>query len=67
MAHELRLKIIAEGIENQNQFDYLRQQRVQYGQGWFFWEPPTSNEFLDWLRRRNERIANANPAGSAHA
>lgn len=33
MAHELGLKIIAEGIENQNQFDYLRQQRVQYGQG----------------------------------
>ncbi|WP_343669533.1 EAL domain-containing protein [Paraburkholderia heleia] len=67
MAHELGLKIIADGIENQNQFDYLREQRVQYGQGWFFCEPLASNEFLDWIRRRNEQNANANSAGGAHA
>lgn len=36
MAKTLKLKIIAEGIEKQQQLDYLLSLNVEYGQGWLF-------------------------------
>jgi len=36
MAHHLKLKVIAEGIETQAQWDLLRTAHCDYGQGYFF-------------------------------
>jgi sensor c-di-GMP phosphodiesterase-like protein len=36
MAQDLGLTLIAEGIENTAQADYLLARGVQYGQGWLF-------------------------------
>jgi diguanylate cyclase (GGDEF)-like protein/PAS domain S-box-containing protein len=36
MAHHLRLKVIAEGIETQAQLDFLRAADCDYGQGYYF-------------------------------
>lgn len=36
MAHELKLALVAEGIEHTSQEEYLRERGVQYGQGWLY-------------------------------
>jgi EAL domain-containing protein (putative c-di-GMP-specific phosphodiesterase class I) len=36
MAHHLRLKVVAEGIETQAQWDFLRAENCDYGQGFYF-------------------------------
>ena len=39
MAKELKLKVVAEGIENQQQFDFLIEEDCQYFQGYFIHRP----------------------------
>lgn len=42
MAHKLKLQVIAEGIETQEQYDLIRQMGCDYGQGTFFSAPLAS-------------------------
>ena len=39
LAHNLRLKVIAEGIETEDQLAFLRLLRCDEGQGYFFGKP----------------------------
>ena len=39
LAHNLRLKVIAEGIETEDQFKFLRLLRCDEGQGYLFGKP----------------------------
>ncbi|MEY8263104.1 MAG: EAL domain-containing protein, partial [Bermanella sp.] len=39
MAHKLQLKVVAEGIETQAQLDFLKDNRCEYGQGYFIAKP----------------------------
>ena len=39
MAKWLRLKVIAEGVETQEQFDFLRRIQCDYVQGYYFFRP----------------------------
>jgi diguanylate cyclase (GGDEF)-like protein len=39
LARALNLKIVAEGIEHRNQFEFLREQGVEYSQGYYFAKP----------------------------
>ncbi|WP_428774942.1 putative bifunctional diguanylate cyclase/phosphodiesterase, partial [Vibrio sp.] len=50
MAKALGLKIIAEGIEDQQHVDYLKQMQCDYGQGFYFSRPLPSIEFEAYLR-----------------
>lgn len=52
MARSLGLACVAEGIETREQFDYLLQQGVRYGQGWFFSKALPAAEFLAFYRNR---------------
>ena len=47
------LELVAEGIENQAQLDYLRDAGVHYGQGFHIARPMPSNDFKHWLGHNN--------------
>jgi len=45
MAHTLGLKVVAEGIEHQQQCDLLKSLKCDYGQGYLFSKPILAEEF----------------------
>jgi diguanylate cyclase (GGDEF)-like protein/PAS domain S-box-containing protein len=57
MAHELGMRVIAEGIETAEQRDLLVAAGCDYGQGYLFSRPVSPADFEDWL------IANSEEAG----
>jgi EAL domain-containing protein (putative c-di-GMP-specific phosphodiesterase class I) len=58
MAHKLGLKVIAEGIEQQDQYDALKALHCDFGQGYFFTPPMPAGEFLE-LISQSPRFATA--------
>ncbi|MGY4492031.1 sensor domain-containing phosphodiesterase [Pseudomonas sp. TE3610] len=51
MAHNLKLKVVAEGIETAEQLSFLRRHRCDVGQGYLFDRPIPSHELLRKLKR----------------
>lgn len=51
MANELKLTVVAEGIETSEQAAYLRAAGARYGQGWLFAKAMPLAEFLDYLKQ----------------
>jgi len=51
MARALELKVVAEGVENQQQLDFLISNRCQIGQGYYFSRPLEASEFENWLKQ----------------
>lgn len=49
MAHNLGLRIIAEGVESEYQLEYLKKQRCQFIQGYIISPPVDSNQFSQLL------------------
>lgn len=49
MAHKLGQKVIAEGIETQEQLDYLTRAGCDYGQGFWFSYPVPSESLIELL------------------
>jgi diguanylate cyclase (GGDEF)-like protein len=49
MARGLKLKVVAEGIENQKQLDFLKKAGCHVGQGFFYSKPLTSAAMTDWF------------------
>ncbi|WP_454774947.1 EAL domain-containing protein [Janthinobacterium tructae] len=52
MARTLNMLIVAEGIETQQQADYLRERKVEFGQGWLFAKALPAGEFLAFYETR---------------
>jgi EAL domain-containing protein (putative c-di-GMP-specific phosphodiesterase class I) len=50
LAHELEMKVIAEGIEHRDQLEFLRDMRCDYIQGFLFSKPMPLDEFQAVLR-----------------
>jgi diguanylate cyclase (GGDEF)-like protein/PAS domain S-box-containing protein len=50
MGRNLKFELIAEGIENQKQLDYLKQNGCQYGQGYYFSKPMAANYIEEILK-----------------
>ena len=48
----LGLKVVAEGVESREQFDYLLSRRCSIIQGYFYSPPLAVAEFTDWLGSR---------------
>ncbi|GIZ12816.1 bifunctional diguanylate cyclase/phosphodiesterase [Pseudomonas sp. NCCP-436] len=55
MAHNLKLKVVAEGIESAAQLGFLRRQQCDIGQGYLFDKPIPGRELIDSLRRYPRR------------
>ncbi|HSC83884.1 MAG TPA: EAL domain-containing protein, partial [Pseudomonas sp.] len=51
MAHNLRLKVVAEGIESAAQLQFLRKQHCDVGQGYLFDRPIPGSQLIERLRR----------------
>jgi diguanylate cyclase len=50
MAHALRLKVVAEGVENAEQLTFLRAQHCDAVQGYFLFRPLPVDEVTDALK-----------------
>lgn len=50
MARELKLKVIAEGVENTEQLDFLRRHRCDQAQGYLIGRPVPAAELLKLLK-----------------
>jgi len=57
MGKNLDLKVVAEGIESQQQLDFLRSRDCHYGQGKLFGEPMTAWDFLKLLVLQSRGIS----------
>ena len=53
LAHNLGLKVVAEGIEGTGQLAQLQAYDCDYGQGYLFSRPITKDRVLDWIRSNN--------------
>lgn len=52
MAHELKLSVVAEGVETEEQALYLREQGCDQFQGFLYARPLAADEFVRLLRQR---------------
>lgn len=50
MAHNLGLQVVAEGVETQEQGEYLREKGCDFAQGYFFGRPMSADDILKHLR-----------------
>ncbi|WP_214347287.1 putative bifunctional diguanylate cyclase/phosphodiesterase [Pseudomonas congelans] len=57
MAHTLRLKVVTEGVETQDQLEFLRQFGSDYVQGYLFSRPQPLERILPLARQMNQREA----------
>lgn len=50
MAHELKLKVVAEGIESLEQESFLKEHGCEMGQGYLYSKPLPNNKFVELLK-----------------
>jgi diguanylate cyclase (GGDEF)-like protein/PAS domain S-box-containing protein len=58
MAHKLRYKVVAEGIETEAQHRFLRESGCDYGQGYYFSRPLSSVELIEFCERYKSQLGN---------
>jgi diguanylate cyclase (GGDEF)-like protein len=56
IAHGMKMEIVAEGVENQLQKDYLIEKKCDYFQGYLFSKPIPSEEVYDFIIRKNNKL-----------
>lgn len=54
MIHGMGLKIVAEGIETEEQYKKMEDINIDYIQGYYFSKPVPEQDFLNFLRQKNE-------------
>ncbi len=59
LGENLRLKVVAEGVETRDQMEYLRQQGCLLVQGFLYARPMPAEEFTQFLQQQNSRQGSA--------
>ncbi|MBM7566805.1 diguanylate cyclase (GGDEF)-like protein [Paenibacillus sacheonensis] len=54
MAKTLKLKVTAEGVENDEQIQLLRERNCEEAQGYYYTRPIPANLFENWFRHRSQ-------------
>ena len=54
------LKVIAEGVEEQSQLDFLRAEGCDQAQGYFLSRPLSAADFVEWYDAHHDRHAATN-------
>ena len=67
LAHELGMRVVAEGVETAEQRDWLRAAGCDLAQGYFFGRPMAPQDFADWLARPATPAAAARTPATAQA
>ncbi len=49
LARERDMQIVAEGVEDRNTLDIIREMGIEYAQGYYFGKPMTTEEFRNYL------------------
>ncbi|MGE0790704.1 MAG: putative bifunctional diguanylate cyclase/phosphodiesterase [Sandaracinaceae bacterium] len=52
MAHKLGLRVVAEGVEEESQLEFLRQKGCDDIQGYFYSKPVPAADLVEWALRR---------------
>ena len=52
MAHRLHLKVVAEGVETEEQKDRLKSMSCDYAQGYFYAKPTAAAEYEKLLENK---------------
>jgi EAL domain-containing protein (putative c-di-GMP-specific phosphodiesterase class I) len=50
MAHQLRMRVVAEGIETQEDWDLMRHLGCDFGQGYFIARPMPAASLINWIK-----------------
>ena len=53
MGHGLGLRVVAEGVETNDQFESLKALGCDYAQGYLFSKPMKKKEFLEWITKKS--------------
>jgi EAL domain-containing protein (putative c-di-GMP-specific phosphodiesterase class I) len=57
MAHSLNLKVVAEGVERQDQLEFLRRQHCDIIQGYLFSKPVPADQLEAFINERKAAVA----------
>jgi sensor c-di-GMP phosphodiesterase-like protein len=58
MAQSLKLDVVTEGVETEEQQDFLRQQGCELAQGYLYGMPCPGADFLSWLMQEQGKEDN---------
>jgi EAL domain-containing protein (putative c-di-GMP-specific phosphodiesterase class I) len=67
LARDLGLRVVAEGVEDEDTYDLLAEAGCDIAQGWLIARPMPAAQFLEWLgewRSLNRQSSRRRPAGS---
>ena len=61
LAHALDLRVVAEGVETEGQYDILRRLGCDEMQGYWFAPPMPANQLLEWVMKHQPASATRLP------
>ena len=57
LGHELNMRVVAEGVENEEHLELLKQMGCDLAQGYYIARPMPGNELMAWAKTRNGHVS----------